>query len=385
MDAMQFLQEVLEYVEKDRPRFIRALRIADLFLEYREKLAELSPSTDNPQVLNQVSFEKLRSRIGVPVEQVFAVLCCITERMTPLLSTAETVPGTLPEGVRRALRRLVDDPSVLAVLLYGSRARGDARPDSDWDFLALFREGTDGSKQREAALEAQDLTAEDWAFFLPYEARCDRLDMVFAEEVLLSGKLVHWTTGFLRDAPWFVSEDFFEPFLDSETRRLAAVYEIESGLYSFSVALEQVTKALKFRRSWWPPFGMDLVFQDLKRAVRRPAAGLAFWLRPLFLKRGIILTPGRPRELLRTLAKEGHVPPWSLALFEVIDDYRKGYDWDETLQGEDRPFLPPGCLFQIYTRVKEYLEFVFQKNGLGKIKMERLAESLRFSFQPCPE
>jgi len=46
------------------------------------------------------------------------------------------------EAARQAARRALDaDPEVLAVLLYGSRARGDARPDSDWDIALVTARG----------------------------------------------------------------------------------------------------------------------------------------------------------------------------------------------------------------------------------------------------
>jgi uncharacterized protein len=46
---------------------------------------------------------------------------------------AEVDAGIVEEAVRRIVR--VTDP--LKVILFGSRARGDARPDSDFDFLVV--------------------------------------------------------------------------------------------------------------------------------------------------------------------------------------------------------------------------------------------------------
>lgn len=40
----------------------------------------------------------------------------------------------IPKAVKEAVHRV--DPGA-TVILYGSRARGDARPDSDWDFMVL--------------------------------------------------------------------------------------------------------------------------------------------------------------------------------------------------------------------------------------------------------
>ncbi|HET6569620.1 MAG TPA: nucleotidyltransferase domain-containing protein [Rhodothermales bacterium] len=39
------------------------------------------------------------------------------------------------------------------VMLYGSRARGDARPDSDWDFLILLDGKVDYAREREVRLK----------------------------------------------------------------------------------------------------------------------------------------------------------------------------------------------------------------------------------------
>jgi len=36
---------------------------------------------------------------------------------------------------------------IVSIMLYGSRARGDARPDSDWD-VAIFLKGTPSSDDR---------------------------------------------------------------------------------------------------------------------------------------------------------------------------------------------------------------------------------------------
>ncbi len=43
---------------------------------------------------------------------------------------------TLLERVKTAIQDVVPDAEII---LYGSRARGTAHPDSDWDFLILFR------------------------------------------------------------------------------------------------------------------------------------------------------------------------------------------------------------------------------------------------------
>lgn len=49
------------------------------------------------------------------------------------------IEGTLREALEQALRRIAADPSVRALVLFGSRASGSARPDSDLDVLVVER------------------------------------------------------------------------------------------------------------------------------------------------------------------------------------------------------------------------------------------------------
>ena len=88
-----------------------------------------------------------------------AAVCFGNHRMDPSRG--------LPSGILRALEVLKKDEGVLVVLLYGSRARGDAGPDSDWDFF-VFCERYSG-KTQDAVLEAQELGSPDGAFFMPGE------------------------------------------------------------------------------------------------------------------------------------------------------------------------------------------------------------------------
>jgi uncharacterized protein len=46
-------------------------------------------------------------------------------------------PGLHPEACRLALARLCADAEVMAVLAFGSRARGEARPDSNLDLAVI--------------------------------------------------------------------------------------------------------------------------------------------------------------------------------------------------------------------------------------------------------
>ncbi len=52
----------------------------------------------------------------------------------------DAVPETYPE-IARLLARVGETYDPAAVLLFGSRARGDARGDSDWDILVLLGDG----------------------------------------------------------------------------------------------------------------------------------------------------------------------------------------------------------------------------------------------------
>ena len=48
-------------------------------------------------------------------------------------------PGLEDPGLLRALSGLSQDPEIQRLVLFGSRARGDARQDSDLDLLLLLR------------------------------------------------------------------------------------------------------------------------------------------------------------------------------------------------------------------------------------------------------
>jgi predicted nucleotidyltransferase len=67
-------------------------------------------------------------------------------------------PKALPPNLSAVLRSRFQPK---AVYLFGSRARGDARPDSDWDVLVVVRdengEMTDPRAAWEASREARDL------------------------------------------------------------------------------------------------------------------------------------------------------------------------------------------------------------------------------------
>jgi predicted nucleotidyltransferase len=58
----------------------------------------------------------------------------------PLVDQLELGPGLDPSSLRKALIVLARHPQVQAVVAFGSRARGDARPDSDLDLAVICRE-----------------------------------------------------------------------------------------------------------------------------------------------------------------------------------------------------------------------------------------------------
>lgn len=61
----------------------------------------------------------------------------------------------VPESVKTAVWSVAPDAEVI---LYGSRARGDHEPDSDWDFLVLLNEAATGDIEdriRDAVFDIQ--------------------------------------------------------------------------------------------------------------------------------------------------------------------------------------------------------------------------------------
>ena len=100
-------------------------------------------------------------------------------------STAPSFPA-IPEAVRRLVARLGAEPSVKRVILFGSRARGDAHPRSDVDL----------------AVEAPGASARDWLRLADMAEDADTLlsiDMVRLEEapealrkrILVEGRTLH--------------------------------------------------------------------------------------------------------------------------------------------------------------------------------------------------
>jgi len=194
------------------------------------------------------------------------------------------------------------------------------------------------------------------AFFNEVLIEGEPLNPVFAEDLLLSGKIVYIEPAFFLDAPWLVSKDFFDLFLDPEIRLRCGLYEIRAGEMELKLALNEVFDRSFSRSREWPPLGVDMTLQYLKRAFSRPAAGLAFWLRPQLAAEGACFTLGRRRDLFEMLSFKGYLPDWSFAVYEVIRNLFEDYDWSKA--NPVKPPFPPGELLRLAEKARAYLEFV---------------------------
>ncbi|QUV83397.1 MULTISPECIES: nucleotidyltransferase domain-containing protein [Chloracidobacterium] len=96
--------------------------------------------------------------------------------MDDIISTAKSI---ITEEVARA------GYQVVRILLFGSRARGDARPDSDWDFFVI----TDREPLRE---EKQTIVA---TLSLRFAALGFYADVILQAEALVQARKAN--TGFL--------------------------------------------------------------------------------------------------------------------------------------------------------------------------------------------
>ncbi len=91
------------------------------------------------------------------------------------------------EFKRRALQAM--PRRIAKVVLYGSRARGDARRDSDWDLAIFIRSHPTNRDLSILSHIAYDLMIETGAFIqaLPFPARHERLDYSFYRNVREDG------------------------------------------------------------------------------------------------------------------------------------------------------------------------------------------------------
>jgi predicted nucleotidyltransferase len=79
------------------------------------------------------------------------------------------VEGALRAQLEAALRRIAADPSVKALVLFGSRATGIARADSDLDLLVV---------ERTPQLEPEAKVASWWRHFQPLQTQPLPVDLI---------------------------------------------------------------------------------------------------------------------------------------------------------------------------------------------------------------
>ena len=112
-----------------------------------------------------------------------------------MIATAtETVWAVTPEKLREAVRRLVDAAHPRRIILFGSRARGGARDDSDLDLMLLQDEVKDPAAESvrlrrvlKGLIMAVDLLPVSRAEF---DYWCDTPGNVFFEAAT-EGKVLH--------------------------------------------------------------------------------------------------------------------------------------------------------------------------------------------------
>ena len=79
------------------------------------------------------------------------------------------VDGALCDQLEAPLRRIAADPAVKALVLFGSRATGTARPDSDFDLLVV---------ERAPKLEPEAKVASWWRYFQPLQSNPLPVDLI---------------------------------------------------------------------------------------------------------------------------------------------------------------------------------------------------------------
>ena len=95
------------------------------------------------------------------------------------------VEGELRDQLDKALRQLAADPAVKALVLFGSRATGSARADSDLDLLVV---------ERTPQLEPEAKVASWWRHFQPLQSLPLPVDLVVsgsADAARLAGSRWH--------------------------------------------------------------------------------------------------------------------------------------------------------------------------------------------------
>lgn len=108
-----------------------------------------------------------------------------TPRPLVLPELGPGVEGERLQQLAEALRELCADPTVKALVLFGSRANGTARPDSDLDLLVV---------ERTPHLEPQAKVASWWRHFQPLRGLRLPVDLVVsgsADAARLAGSRWH--------------------------------------------------------------------------------------------------------------------------------------------------------------------------------------------------
>ncbi len=92
---------------------------------------------------------------------------------------------TTPQSVQQAAERLHTARPEATIILFGSQARGDARPDSDVDFLVVLPEPPDSTRREMVELSDLLRPLRVWADVLVLSARR------FREAATVPGTLAH--------------------------------------------------------------------------------------------------------------------------------------------------------------------------------------------------
>ena len=97
--------------------------------------------------------------------------------------------GTLPQGFRELVSRWAESrPGVISVILFGSRARGDADRDSDWDIAVLFEGATPSLDGLPSTVENQLV---DWVPIERERAERQRNVCSVSHAIASAGRCLH--------------------------------------------------------------------------------------------------------------------------------------------------------------------------------------------------